>query len=138
MKSIPLKDPNLITTEAGEFLAEIEHSQTRNGAIELPAAKVAQLKDLLKKVMEGITSDPGANKEELSTVEAAKILNVSRTYLIKLLDTGVLPHRKVGKHRRIRKADVLGYKKQDDEQRSASLDELVKLGQEHDMGYTKK
>ena len=88
--------------------------------------------------MEGITSDPGANKEELSTVEAAKILNVSRTYLIKLLDTGVLPHRKVGKHRRIRKADVLGYKKQDDEQRSASLDELVKLGQEHDMGYTKK
>ena len=41
MKSIPLKDPNLITTEAGEFLAEIEHSQTRNGAIELPAAKVA-------------------------------------------------------------------------------------------------
>lgn len=134
MKPMPA-DPNLITTEAGELLAEIEQSQTRNGAIELPAAKVAQLKDLLKKVMKGVTLEPETNKKELSTVEAARILNVSRTYLVKLLDAGTLPHRKVGKHRRIRKADVLEYKKQDDERRRASLDELAELGQEHDMGY---
>lgn len=134
MKSMPA-DPNPITTEAGELLAEIERSQTQNGAIELPAAKVAQLKDLLKKVMKVVTLEPETNKKELSTVEAARILNVSRTYLVKLLDAGTLPHRKVGKHRRIRKADVLEYKKQDDERRSASLDELAELGQEHDMGY---
>lgn len=130
-------DPNLITTEAGELLAEIEQSQTRNGAIELPAAKVAQLKELLKKVMKGVTLEPEMNKKELSTVEAARILNVSHTYLVKLLDAGTLPHRKMGKHRRIRKADVLEYKKRDDERRSTSLDELAEFGQEHDMGYNK-
>jgi excisionase family DNA binding protein len=68
-------------------------------------------------------------------VEAAGVLNISRPYLIKLLDEGVIPHRKVGKHRRIRMEDVMAYKARDDREREAILDQLVGEAQKQDMGY---
>ncbi len=63
------------------------------------------------------------------------ILNVSRPFLIKLLDEGAIPHRKVGKHRRIRMEDVMAYKAAIDRDREAVLDQLVAEAQEQDMGY---
>lgn len=74
---------------------------------------------------------------ELTTVQAADILNVSRPFLIKLLDKGTIPHRKVGKHRRILIEDVINYKQKIDSEREAILDELVADAQENDMGYIK-
>ena len=68
-------------------------------------------------------------------MEAAEVLNVSRPYLIKLLTKGALPHRKVGKHRRIRVEDVMAYKRRIDGEREAVLDELAAQAQETDMGY---
>jgi excisionase family DNA binding protein len=72
---------------------------------------------------------------ELSVTEAADILQVSHPFLIKLLDEGQIPYRRVGKHRRIRMEDVMNYKRAIDQQREAVLDQLVAKAQEEDMGY---
>ena len=72
---------------------------------------------------------------ELTTVQAADILNVSRPFLIKLLDRKVIPHRKVGTHRRIRMEDVMAYKNAIDREREQVLEQLTREAQTEDMGY---
>lgn len=103
--------------------------------IELPAGVVALLMDILEAMAagRGVTLMP--ENAELTTVQAAEVLNVSRPFLIKLLDEGTIPHRKVGKHRRIRMEDVMAYKAAIDHEREAVLDQLVSEAQEQDMGY---
>ena len=81
----------------------------------------------------GITIIP--ENAELTTVQAAEVLNVSRPFLIKLLEEEKIPYRKVGKHRRIRMEDVMTYKTAIDQEREAVLDQLVAEAQEQDMGY---
>lgn len=66
----------------------------------------------------------------LTTQEAADLLNVSRPYLIRLLDQGAMPFTKTGAHRRIALDDVLRYKAQRDAERKRTLDELSQLNQE--------
>lgn len=103
--------------------------------IELPAGAVALLMDILEAMAagRGITLMP--ENAELTTVEAAEILNVSRPYLIKLLEEGHIPYRKVGTHRRIRLDDVMRYRTAIDQTREVVLDHLVAEAQEQDMGY---
>ena len=74
-------------------------------------------------------------KKELSTQEAADILNVSRPYLVNLLESGKIPFRKVGLRRRILAADVMTYKKHIDQERYQTLAELAAQAQELKMGY---
>lgn len=66
------------------------------------------------------------------------MLNVSRPFLIKLLEDGSIPHRKVGKHLRVRTEDVMSYKAAIDNEREAVLDQLAADAQEQDMGYGSK
>jgi excisionase family DNA binding protein len=81
----------------------------------------------------GVTLIP--ETAELTTVQAAEILSVSRPFLIKLLEESAIPHRKVGKHRRIRMEDVMAYKAGIDREREAVLDQLVSEAQAQGMGY---
>src|SRR5262252_6326756 len=74
---------------------------------------------------------------ELPAVEAASVLNVSRPYLIKLLEEKVIPHRLVGKHRRILIDDVMAYKARIDAAREGVLGQLTAEAQEDDMGYSR-
>ena len=103
--------------------------------IELPPGAVLLLLDILEAMAagHGITLNP--ENAELTTVQAADVLNVSRPFLIKLLEEKALPCRKVGAHRRIRMEDVMAYKARIDADREAVLNQLVAEAQEHDMGY---
>lgn len=58
------------------------------------------------------------------------MLGVSCTHVVRLLEEGVIPHRKVGRHRRIPLTDLLAHKRADDEQRRRTADELRDLGRE--------
>jgi excisionase family DNA binding protein len=99
-------------------------------ALELPAGAVALLMGILEAMAagRGVTLIP--ENAELTSVQAADVLNVSRPFLIKLLEDNVLPHRKVGKHRRIRMEGVMAYKAKIDREREAVLDQFAREGQE--------
>jgi excisionase family DNA binding protein len=103
--------------------------------LELPARAVTLLMDILGAMAsgQGVTLIP--EDAELTSMQAADILHVSRPFLIKLLEAGQIPYRRVGKHRRIRMEDVMNYKQTIDQEREAVLDRLVEDAQEQDMGY---
>jgi excisionase family DNA binding protein len=67
---------------------------------------------------------------ELTTQQAADLLNVSRQYLIRLLEAGAIPHTKVGTHRRLQLQDVLAYRQQRSGERRESLARLTRASQE--------
>ena len=66
------------------------------------------------------------NKHELTTVEASKILGMSRQFLIRLLEKGEIPFRLVGTHRRIYVRDVIAYKAKRDTERRETLNSLAR------------
>jgi excisionase family DNA binding protein len=103
--------------------------------LDLPAGAVSLLMDILEAMAAGRGLSIIPENAELTTVQAAEILNVSRPFLIKLLTGGALPYRKVGKHRRILMEDVMAYKRRTDRAREAVLDRLAVEAQEHGMGY---
>ncbi len=103
--------------------------------IELPAGAVSLLLNILGAMASGQSITLIPENVELSTAQAADILHVSRPFLIKLLEEGQIPFRRVGKHRRIRMEDVMNYKRAIDHQREAVLDQLVAEVQEQNMGY---
>lgn len=109
--------------------------QVEEEPLELPAAAVALLMDILEAMAAGRGVMIIPENAELTTVQAAEVLNVSRPFLIKLLEENAIPFRKVGKHRRVRMEDVMAYKERIDHEREAILDHLAEEAQEHDMGY---
>ena len=111
---------------------EVEADQER---LELPAGAVALLMEILEAMAAGRGVAIIPQNAELTTVQASEILNVSRPFLIKLLKEKTIPHRKVGKHRRILMEDVMAYKKRIDRDREEILDRLAAEAQEEDMGY---
>lgn len=103
--------------------------------IALPAGAVTLLLQILELMASGRRVQILPQDAQVTTVEAAEMLHVSRPYLIKLLDERKIPHHKVGRHRRINVEDVLAYKARIDNERRQVLDELTAIAQSEQMGY---
>jgi excisionase family DNA binding protein len=76
------------------------------------------------------------DNDAITTQEAANLLNVSRPHLVKLLETEQIPQLpKAGRHRRVSRAAVLKYKRNQETQRAAALQTLAAISQRHKLGY---
>lgn len=114
-----------INTEATEI--EIEETQDK---IIIPSRALKLLGDILKAMSEGkpISIVPVAT--EVTTQKAAEILGCSRPHLVKLLEEGIIPFTKVGKHRRIMFDDMVKYKQKMKEDQKKHLIELMNADEE--------
>jgi excisionase family DNA binding protein len=90
----------------------------------LPSATLPLLLEALQGLARGHAVTVVSAAAELTTQQAADLLRVSRPFLIKLLDAGRLPYRKVGAHRRLLAGDVLEYAQQERVRREQVMDEL--------------
>ncbi len=98
--------------------------------VPVPPAAVELLVRILSEMAAGNSLTLIPLHAELTTHEAAALLNVSRPFLISLLEKGTIPHRKVGTHRRVRADDLLAFKRKSEADRERVLDELSELSQE--------
>lgn len=117
-----------------DFLITVK-SDHQEKQIALPFSAVKMLINILTEMAEGNAITLIPIHAELTTQEAANLLNVSRPYLIKLLDNNEIPHHKVGTHRRVLFADLLKFKEKAQKESQKALDELTKQAQELDLGY---
>lgn len=101
--------------------------------VALPTSALHLLNQILAQMAEGNGISILPQKCELTTVQAAEVLNVSRPYLIGLLEKGEIPYRKVGTHRRILLKDMMNYKQDVREKRKATLRELSEMSE--DLGF---
>lgn len=119
--------------EEGEHRVEL--SVDDGVKVSVPESTLKFLLKYLRSLSEGKAVSILPLESELSTQQAADILNVSRPHLVKMLENNEIPHHKVGRHRRINAKDLIEYKRQRDEERESLLDDLASQAQELDMGY---
>ncbi|MBK0400645.1 excisionase family DNA-binding protein [Limibaculum sp. M0105] len=128
--------------DAKRFLNILEKSRRPSGAytfffreigshdapaeVHLDKSLAEVLRQLLAIIAHGQAVQITPIRAELSTLQAAKALGVSRPYLIKLLERGEIPFRNVGRHRRIKAEDVFDYKRGQDAVRSKVLAEMLR------------
>lgn len=107
----------------------------KNETIELSPNIATSLKFILGNIAEGKAIQLITVEENLSTQEAADMLNVSRPFFVKLLEQGKIPFEKVGTHRRVKLKDVQSYQKKQQATRNHNLEFLSNQAQELNIGY---
>lgn len=103
---------------------------TSGAAIDIPTPVFNLMQQMVHELLQGNSVTIVPIHKELTTQEAADILNVSRQYLVELLDAQTIPHTKVGTHRRIRFGNLMHYKTERDAKRQAGLSRMTKKSQE--------
>lgn len=116
----------LAAHKAGEAHLQVFDPATKKPVnITLTAAMSDLFIQLLRYIGSGDAVTLLPIQQMLTTQQAADLLNVSRPYLIKLIEKGDIPHSMVGRHRRVKAEDVFAYKSARDSVRADALDELM-------------
>jgi excisionase family DNA binding protein len=123
------REAETLTEADHEQLIQLSHQIERLGTQRLDAlALLAQLRQVaLPTLMETLGVEIRA---ELTTQEAAELLNVSHSYLLEKIEVGDIPHRREGHDRRINFEDLMDYKQRVEATSSQALDEMVALSEE--------
>jgi excisionase family DNA binding protein len=107
----------------------------RGQSVDLPASALPLVARMLSEMGQGHAVALLPMEMEITTQQAADLMNVSRPFLVGLIDQDHIPSRKVGTHRRLLLKDVLAYKERDIARRRDILGQLAADAQEQDMGY---
>lgn len=113
-----------LTTDSGE-----------HPTVDLPPAALKLIGQLLGAMSEGRPVMLVPSNQEFSTVEAAHFLNVSRPFVIKEIESGKLPYRMVGTHRRVAFEDLIAYARKMRERQEAALERLAENSRELGLDY---
>jgi excisionase family DNA binding protein len=137
---LPSADDAALAKEASRRLARQEGGELRvqlddGSVLRLPKAVSDLLYHVLTETAKGNAVTLIPVHAVLTTQEAADYLNVSRPFLIRLLEQGKLPFEMVGTHRRVRFADLEDFRRKSEEKRKATMDQLAAQAQELGMGY---
>lgn len=108
--------------ESGEFIT-------------VPRKALELLSLILSNMAEGKAISLIPSDSEVSTQQAADMLNVSRPHIVKLLEQGTIPFKKVGSHRRILLEELLKYELEQKQQRKENLQFLAEQAQDLNLGY---
>jgi excisionase family DNA binding protein len=111
-------------------LVEQQADGSDSARLEVPPATLRLLSQILALMARQQTFVLYPESSELTTKQAAEVLGVSRPFLIRVLEAGEIPYRKVGRHRRVLMKDVLLHKQSNQVKRRAALDELVRTSEE--------
>jgi excisionase family DNA binding protein len=125
----------LLSANKETVQVRVQPEEGEEETVAIPLSAFRLLTDILTEMARGNAVTLIPIHAELTTQQAADLLNVSRPFLIDLLEKGAIPFRKVGTHRRVLFRDLMAYKQQNDRQRLHALEELSALDQQLGLGY---
>lgn len=124
-----------LSTQLDTQRIQIFDMENQAHQVDLPTTALQLLMEILTELAAGNAVKVVPVHAELTTQEAADMLNVSRPHMVKLLEDGALPFHKTGKHRRVRFADLMQFKASRDLASEQAMQELARQAQELGMGY---
>ena len=146
-KTLPSAEDIALARESGRVLSTVLKTRAETQQIDfhddqgavrtvsIPTSALRLLLDVLTEIGQGNAVSIIPIHAELTTQEAADVLNVSRPFVIKEIEAGRLPHRMVGTHRRVAFEDLMAYARKMRERQEAALERLAENARELGLEY---